>query len=253
MMAERTAQESAAFLLPHLRSGMRVLDVGCGPGSITIGLAEAVAPGHVVGIDIEESQVQYARELAARKGVANVEFDAADVYDLPYESASFDVVFMSAVFGNLREPERATAEIHRALKMGGLVAVREFDHGSNFTWPPNELRNQSEDLYLRLRKSYGHDATCGRQLRAILERAGFQRVSVRAVCQSAGDKESTTEWGQSTAILLQESFLDRFVENGWIEKHAASELLDAWNDFGNEQGAFVMSLWVEGIGWRSSS
>src|SRR5215471_8470817 len=83
-LATRTAAQEAAFFLPHLHPGMRMLDVGCGPGSITLGLAEVVAPGEVVGIDMQQSQVQQARDLAVERGFANVRFEVGDAYHLPF-------------------------------------------------------------------------------------------------------------------------------------------------------------------------
>jgi len=79
-MAKRTASQAAVFLLPHLRTGMHVLDAGCGPGSITLGLAAAVAPRGVVGIDVQPSQVEQARALAAQRGVTNVRFEVINIY-----------------------------------------------------------------------------------------------------------------------------------------------------------------------------
>src|SRR5688572_8059537 len=71
-MAARTVTRDAAFLLPYLHPGMELLDAGCGPGSITVGLAEVVAPGGVVGVDLQAAQVEQARTLAAERGVTNV-------------------------------------------------------------------------------------------------------------------------------------------------------------------------------------
>jgi ubiquinone/menaquinone biosynthesis C-methylase UbiE len=93
MMGQRTAAQNADFFLPHLRPGMRLLDAGCGQGSITIGLADAVAPGEVVGLDRDPEQVERARALAAERGVTNVRFEVGDAYALPFPDASFDAVF----------------------------------------------------------------------------------------------------------------------------------------------------------------
>lgn len=116
IMAERTAQNHAAFFLSYLKPGMNVLDCGCGPGTITVGFAELVAPGEVVGTEIEEAHVAIARGNAAKHSVANVRFETANIYELPFADASFDAVFISAVLGNLREPIRGLRESFRVLK-----------------------------------------------------------------------------------------------------------------------------------------
>src|SRR5258708_6746577 len=97
-LARRTAAREAAFLLPHLQPGMRLLDCGFGPGTITLGLAEFVAPGEVVGVDLEARQVDAARRRADDQGITNVRFERGDLYALPFPDASFDVVFANAVF-----------------------------------------------------------------------------------------------------------------------------------------------------------
>src|SRR5215471_16250915 len=105
-MAARTASQEAAFFLPHLRPGMRVLDAGCGPGSITLGLAQAVHPGEVIGIDLQVAKVERARELAATRRIRNVRFETADLYGLPFPDNAFDAVFSHGVVMHLREPLR---------------------------------------------------------------------------------------------------------------------------------------------------
>jgi SAM-dependent methyltransferase len=103
VLATRTVSNAAAFFLPYLRPGMRVLDVGCGPGSITLGLAEVVAPGVVVGIDLQPAQVEQARALAATRGVTNVGYEVADLYTLPFPDGAFDAAFAHTVVIGLRE------------------------------------------------------------------------------------------------------------------------------------------------------
>src|SRR5262245_892986 len=107
----RTAEKQAAFFLPHLRSGMKLLDCGCGPGSITLGLAAAVARGEVVGVDLDSEKIAQAQGSAAKALVTNLRFETADIYALPFPDASFDAVFSHAVFQHLRDPMAALREI----------------------------------------------------------------------------------------------------------------------------------------------
>ena len=106
----RTASSHAAFFLPHLKPGMRILDCGCGPGSITVGLAQAVAPGEAVGIDIGSSSLEAAAALASEQGVSNVRFEEADIYDLPFPDESFDAAFSHNVLAHLTDPLAAVME-----------------------------------------------------------------------------------------------------------------------------------------------
>src|SRR5262249_9673167 len=134
-LARRTAATSAAFLLPHLGPGMRVLDVGCGVGTITLGLAEAVAPGEAVGLDLQPAQIDAAQVLAATRGVVNVQFVPGSVYELPFPDASFDAAYANTLVQHLAEPSRALAELKRVLKPGGVVALAD-DDIDTLIWEP---------------------------------------------------------------------------------------------------------------------
>lgn len=104
IMAVRTAKQHAPFFTSHLAPGMKVLDCGCGPGSISLGLAEIVSPGELVATDIQESQLEIGKKEAERRGLTNIRFKTASIYQLPFEDNYFDAVFSSAVIGNLAEP-----------------------------------------------------------------------------------------------------------------------------------------------------
>ena len=133
----RTAENSAGYLLDRLEPGMDLLDVGCGPGTITIDLAARVAPGSVVGIDRSDEVIAQAGALARSRGVENVTFATGDVYALDFPDASFDVVHAHQVLQHLREPVDALRELRRVLRPGGTLAVRDSDYAA-FVWAPTD-------------------------------------------------------------------------------------------------------------------
>ncbi|MBT4513968.1 MAG: class I SAM-dependent methyltransferase, partial [Chloroflexi bacterium] len=100
----RQAESVADFLLPHLTPGMSLLDVGCGPGSITLGLGAVVSPGNAVGVDLEPGMIEQAKAMASEAEINNVEFQVANIYDLPFDDGQFDVVFTSAILEHLADP-----------------------------------------------------------------------------------------------------------------------------------------------------
>src|SRR3954452_6480441 len=133
----RTAENSAAYLLPHLRSGMRLLDVGCGPGTITADLAAIVAPGDVVAIDNAPGALDAARATMAERKAGNVTVQQADVYGLPFADDEFDAVHAHQVLQHLTDPVAALAEMRRGRRPGRIVAARDSDYPA-FTWYPAE-------------------------------------------------------------------------------------------------------------------
>ena len=130
----RTVENSAGYLGPHLREGLDVLDVGCGPGTITVDLARRVAPGRVVGLDVAAAPLGEARALADREGV-EVAFAVGDVYALDADDDSFDVVHAHQVLHHLSDPVAALREMARVCRPGGLLAVRDVDYAAT-TWFP---------------------------------------------------------------------------------------------------------------------
>lgn len=134
--AWRTAANSASYLLPSLQSGMRVLDVGCGPATITIDIARLVAPGEIIGIEPSEEVLDLARSNAAdAESPDSLRFQRADVYALPFTNDSFDVVHAHQVLQHLSDPVAALVEMRRVCAPGGVVAARDADYGA-MTWFP---------------------------------------------------------------------------------------------------------------------
>src|SRR5688500_16074076 len=134
---------------------MRLLDGGCGPGSITLGLAEVVAPGEVVGIDLQRAQVERARALAAERRVGKVRYEAANLYQLPFPDRCFDAAFVHGVLMHLREPVRALEELRRVLRPGGVVGIRDPDWGAGLIAPTTPLLEKWRALFVRVRQHNG--------------------------------------------------------------------------------------------------
>ena len=175
----RTAQNSAAYLLPHLTPGQSLLDVGCGPGSVTIDLAARVAPGRVVGVDVSAKVVDVARTAAADAGT-DVTFDVADAYELPFPDGSFDVVHAHQVLQHVADPVRALREMRRVCRPGGVIAVRDSDY-AGFTWFP-QLPELDEWLALYRRTAYanGGEPDAGRRLLSWAQAADLTDVTPTA-------------------------------------------------------------------------
>lgn len=147
--ATRTAEKEAAFILPYLTANAHVLDVGCGPGSISTGFTKYVPEGSVTGIDLTDEVLDQARELVSQQPSppTNITFEIGNVLEgLKYRDASFDVIFCNQVLIHLPDPVKAFREMKRLCKPGGFVACRDSD--MPFRWVPYYEGLQLYDKYL---------------------------------------------------------------------------------------------------------
>lgn len=247
--ARRTAEADAAYLLPRLRPGMRLLDVGCGPGSITLGLARAVDPGGVVGVDLEPSIVEQARQGALEAGLEQLRFEPADAYALPFEAGSFDVVHAHQVLQHLARPVEALREWRRTLRSGGLVAVRDADYGTMTHWPPSPRLDHFFELYAEVTGRNGADANAGRRLVAWATEAGFIDLEVTASTVVFATPEAVGNWGLSWAERAgHSSVATQAVEYGLATAGDLERIAEGWRDWASERDAFFMYVNVEVLG-----
>lgn len=175
LLRRRNAEASAAHLLPHLKPGMRILDFGCGPGTISVGLAKAVEPGELFGVDMEASQIEIARAAAEAGGHRNAAFQTADVTDLPFEDDSFDVAHCHAVLMHAPDTVAVLAEVRRVLKPGGIISSREMFVDSSFLEP--SMRDGWETFAKLITTNGGHPQM-GKELKRVFLEAGFSDISV---------------------------------------------------------------------------
>jgi SAM-dependent methyltransferase len=231
---------------------MSVLDCGCGPGTITIGFADIVAPGDVVGTEIEESQIAHARERAKNLNVSNARFEVASIYELPFNDATFDAVFISAVLGNLKEPIRGIREAYRVLKEGGVIGIKEFDHGGDMFYPFESSIKKFNDLYLRLRRENDHDPYGGRKIGEYLQQAGFVDVWMSACYETYAEPIELRRAAEANIGLLTESWGETYVSRDWATQDEIERISDAWRQFANFPGAFFAVAWCEAVGWKNN-
>ncbi len=169
-------QPSLNFLVPQLAPGQRLLDVGCGGGFLSSQLAEAVAQGELVGIDLEPSQVDLARETAARRGVANTQFQVGDALDLPFRDGSFDVLHFGGVLLHICDVDRALEEARRVLRPGGLIACRDLIPESCFGHPELGMMQRTIEMFVDVVGADGGSPSIARDIKGRLIRAGFADV-----------------------------------------------------------------------------
>ena len=204
----RSAADSAAYLLPHLREGMRVLDVGCGPGTITL--------------------------------------DLADVMALPYAAGSFDVVHAHQVLQHLTDPVGALREMARVTRPGGLVAARDVDYASMVWHPSSEGMTRWLDLYRRLARLNHAEPDAGRHLVAWAHAAGLSRLTPTASLWTYATPEQCVWWGGAWARrTLESTFATQAVERGLATAEELAQISAAWQSWSAHPDAWFAMTHAE--------
>jgi SAM-dependent methyltransferase len=225
----RTAENSAGYLLARLPAGAHVLDVGCGPGTITVDLAARVPGGRVTGIDAAPDVLAEARQEADRRGQANVRFETGDAYRLAYGDGTFDVVHAHQVLQHLSYPVRALAEMRRVCRPGGLVAARDGDYGGMFWFPGDPGLAEWQELYRAVARALGGEPDAGRRLLSWARAAGFGDITASASAWCYTGPADRSWWGSLWAERLTESaFGDRAVEHHLATRADLERLAGAW-------------------------
>ena len=224
----RTADNSAGYLLPLLRPGLDLLDVGCGPGTITVDLAARVAPGRVVGIDVSADPLAEARMVADRAGV-EVTFEVGDVYALGVDDDSFDVVHAHQVLQHLTDPVAALREMARVCRPGGVIAVRDVDYGAFVTFPADDGLDRWLDLYHRVARRNGAEPDAGRRLLSWAHAAGLRDTVASASTYCYASPQEREWWGNSWAgRATSSSFAEQAVAYGLASTDDLEEIAAAW-------------------------
>ncbi|MGB9357150.1 MAG: methyltransferase domain-containing protein [Acidimicrobiia bacterium] len=241
----RTVENSAAYLTGHLESGRSLLDVGCGPGTLTVDLAQRVAPGRVVGVDRVEAIVEQAR-ADVPGGVANLSFEVGDVYALNFEDGTFDVVHAHQVLQHLNDPVTALREMRRVCRPGGVVAVRDADYGAMTWYPPNERLDRWLALYREVAVANGGQPDAGRCLLHWVHEAGLEEVEASASAWCFASSIEREWWGGLWADRIRRSSLaDHAIESGLATRSDLEDLAAGWLDWAANPDAWFAVLHSE--------
>ncbi|MDA8296612.1 MAG: methyltransferase domain-containing protein [Actinomycetota bacterium] len=238
----RTAENSAGYLLAHLQAGQRLLDVGCGPGTLTADLAARVAPGEVVAVDRAEEVLAEATREFARRGLTNVRAEAGDVYALAFADGSFDVVHAHQVLQHLSDPVAALGEMARVTASGGWLAVRESDYPGMHWYPHDPLLERWLELYLALARANHAEPAAGRHLLAWAHAAGLAEVEVTATAWCFADPDQRAWWGGLWAERVEHSaFAEQAIAGGHATIGELAEIAAAWREWAaSADGYFVV-------------
>ncbi|KKO99883.1 methyltransferase-UbiE family protein [Trichoderma harzianum] len=260
----RKAETDAAFLLPHIKTTDHILDVGCGPGTITTSLAKYASQGKTVGIDLSTDVLQKARALADEsnaptQGPGSVVFEEGNVVDgLAYPDNTFDVVYSSQVLGHLPQPDiplRALAEMRRVLKPGGILATRD-GMGQHFypqsfdldrLWGANQLRAS--------RKGKPEADPTATVMPALLRKAGFDvdggKVHVGAGTSVFSDAEARKRlaWRADGQLQPGDPFYQSWLDAG-ISEDEIQQTLRAVRRWADTEDAWLVLLQCEILAWK---
>lgn len=228
----RTDANSAAYLLPHLAPGQRLLDVGCGPGTISVDLAARVRPGEVVALEREAAVLAEVQRLAAERGATNLTTVVGDVYGLAFEDGAFDVVHAHQVLQHLSDPVAALAEMRRVTRPGGVVAVRDADYAA-MTWYPLDPRlDRWLEIYHAVARANGAEPDAGRRLYAWARAAGFTDIEPSASTWLFADDASRTWWGSTWAERTRSSGVaEQALASGIASPAELQDVAAAWRDW----------------------
>jgi ubiquinone/menaquinone biosynthesis C-methylase UbiE len=260
----RTAEVDAAFLLPYIKTTDHILDVGCGPGTITTALAKYASEGTTIGIDISTVVLNKAKILAAEanipiEGSGSVTFEEGNILErLAYPDDTFDIVYSSQVFGHLPPPDmpvKALIEIRRILKPGGILATRDaaaqLFFPTRFELDRHWVHNLSRSIY----KGPPPADSNGSQMSVFMRKAGFDadggkvRIGASTKVSSGLENRKWMAWRVSGQLKVGDPFRQSWLDAG-ITVEEIDDTLSALNKWAETEDAWFLSVQCDMLAWK---
>jgi ubiquinone/menaquinone biosynthesis C-methylase UbiE len=250
--SDRHAETHAAFFINYVKSDMKILDCGCGPGSITVDFAEIVAPEQAIGIDIEPAYIEKARTLQEIRKVSNIEFRVGDINKLPFPDEAFDAVFTHGVIEYFRDPVHAFREIYRVLKKGGVLGARHCDWGGFLLATTDEYTKKAFSLFVRLMEKTGGDPFFGRNQVSYLRMAGFSRIIASASYDCwTQTLETARRVGNFMEVYFKsQEFVKPILDYVLTDKQTLQKIQASFDTWGKDPDIFAAEAWGEAVAWK---
>lgn len=231
-----------------------ILEAGCGIGSQTRIIAARNPDSRFISIDISAESVKTARERIKKDGLNNVDFQVADIMNLPFEDESFDHVFLCFVLEHMPGTSRALSELKRILRKDGSLMLIEGDHGSAFFHPDNNDARQAIDYLITLQKRKGGDGNIGRKLFPLLVENGFKNVCVspRFVYADSSRPDWVDGFTKNTFAAMIEGIRNGVYEDQIMDDEVFENGVKALYRTAEDDGVFCYTFF-KGIGRKSSN
>lgn len=238
----RTAENSCGYLLPHLRAGQDLLDVGAGPATITADLATLVAPGRVTVLEHTEEALGVGRAELERRGVG-ARYVLGDVHALDLPDDSFDVVHAHQVLQHVADPVRALREMGRVCRPGGVVAARDSDYAGFTWWPRIPALDRWMELYQAAARANGGEPDAGRRMLGWARAAGLRDVRATAAVWCFATPEDRAYWGGMWADRILGSDLGTQLLESGLATGAELEAISAgWREWRDHPDGWLTVL-----------
>lgn len=234
----RTIANSAAYLEPELVPGRTLLDVGCGPGTVTVEFGQRLGDDSVTGVDMSDTAISAARAFAAASGSA-VRFDTADALALPFDAESFDIVHTHQTLQHVPDPVAMLRSMSRVARPSGVIAAREVDYGATTWYPLLPALDEWLELYRRVHRATSGEPDAARHLVAWARAAGLQNIRVSGSTWVFAMPEERAWWGGAWAVRVVESdFAKHAIDGGHASSADLARISAAWREWAEHDDAW---------------